>query len=104
RWSEDGNSYAAVERGEIVRYDPASNNREVTVTAGQLTPKGGQPLAINSYEWTADGKKLLVMTNSHRVLIRKPAGEYWVLDRASAALRKLGGDKSPDLLFTKLSP
>jgi len=33
----------------------------------------------------------MVLTNRHMVLIRKPAGEYWVLDRQSGSWRKLGG-------------
>ena len=105
RWFDDGKSYVMIERGEIVRYDPASNQREVLVSAVQLTPKQtGQALAISDYAWSPDARKLLVMTNPHLVLIRKNAGAYWVLDRSNGSLRKLGGDKGADLLFAKLSP
>ena len=105
RWIEGGNAYAAIEAGEIVRYDPASGKRDVLVSAAQLTPKQtGKPLPIADFAWSADGKKLLVSTNPHRVLIRKPAAEYWVLDRPTGAWRKLGGDDGDNLLFAKLSP
>ena len=111
RWMEGGEFYATVEPApggagrEIVRYDPATGKREVLVSAEQLTPKQtGKPLAFGEYAWSADGKKLLVGTNSHRVLIRKMAGEYWVLERASGAWRKLGGDNGAELLYPKFSP
>jgi dipeptidyl-peptidase-4 len=111
RWMDDGQSYAAIEPAsggagrEIVRYDPATSKREVLVSAAQLTPKQtGQPLAFGEYAFSADGKKLLVGTNSHRVLIRKTAGEYWVLNRQSGAWRKLGGDNGAELLYPKFSP
>ena len=101
RWIEGGNAYAAIENGEIVRYDPATGKRDVLVSAAQLTPKQtGQPLAITDFAWSADAKKLLVATNPHRVLIRKPAADYWVLDRPTNAWSHLGAD----LLFAKLSP
>jgi dipeptidyl-peptidase-4 len=105
RWMESGNSYAAIEGGEIVRYDTATGKRETLVSSAELTPKQtGRPIAVSDFAWSADGKKLLVATHPHRVMIRKPAAEYWVLDRPSHAWRKLGGDHGADLLFTKLSP
>lgn len=105
RWMDDGVTYTTVEAGEIVRYDAATGKRDILISKAQLTPpQTAKPLAINDYAWSADGKKLLVMTNRHTVLIRKPAGEYWIRDRPSGAWRKLGGDKGSDLLFAKLSP
>ena len=111
RWIEDGQAYATIEPAaggggrEIVRYDPATGKRDILVSVTQLTPKQtGKPLAINDYMWSADGKKLMVFAGSHMVMIRKPAGEYWVMDRASGSWRQLGGDKGAELLFAKFSP
>ncbi len=95
RWIEDGQAYARVEQGQIARYDTATGARSVLVSAEH---------SISGYAWSADGAKLLTLTNPHRVLIRKTAGEYRVLDRKSNTWRKLGGDHGSDLLFAKLSP
>ena len=95
RWIEDGQAYAAVEQGRIVRCDTATGARSVLVSTER---------AIADYQWSADGSKLLAMSNPHRVLIRKTAGEYWVLDRNGAAARRVGGDQASDLLFAKFSP
>jgi dipeptidyl-peptidase-4 len=104
RRTDGGKGYLATERGEIVRYDTVTGQKKVLLSAAQLTPKQtGKPLTPGEYVWSEDGNKLMVMTNTHRELIRKTAGEYWVLDRKSGAWQKLGGDHS-DLMFAKLSP
>ncbi|HEX6464712.1 MAG TPA: hypothetical protein VFZ98_09675, partial [Vicinamibacterales bacterium] len=97
RWMPDGVAYAIVERSqgggaEIARYDAASGRRTVLVRAAQLVPPGAsQPLDINDYAWSADGARLLIFTNTKRVWRQNTRGDYWVLDIASGALRKIGG-------------
>ncbi|SPE36957.1 Peptidase S9B dipeptidylpeptidase IV domain protein [Candidatus Sulfopaludibacter sp. SbA6] len=95
RWIEDGQAYAMVEQGQIVRYDTATGAHSVLVSTEH---------AISDYQWSSDGRKLLALTNPHRVLIRKTAGEYWVLDPKGGAPRKLAGGQGSDLLFAKFSP
>ncbi len=111
RWMDDGQSYTTVEPPptgsgrEIVRYDLSTGKREVLVSAAQLTPQQtGKPLVFAEYTWSADGKKLMVATNVHRVLIRRTAGECWLLDRQTGAWHKLGGDHGSELLYPRLSP
>ncbi len=110
-WVEDGQSYTTIEpapdgiRPEIVRYDPATGKREVVVSAQQLTStQTGRPLLFAEYTWSADGRKLMVATNVHRVLVRRTAGECWVLVRQTGAWHKLGGDHGSDLLYPRFSP
>ncbi|MDE3198470.1 MAG: S9 family peptidase [Acidobacteriota bacterium] len=95
RWAGDGRGYLALERGEIVRYDTASGERTVLVA----NPK----VAIASYAFSADQSKVLVLTKPRRILVRKTAGEYWVLDRKSGQWKQIG-EGHDDLLFAKLSP
>src|SRR5215472_14019794 len=84
RWADGGRAWDTIENREIVRYETATGNRRVLVSAADLTPKQtGEPLAITDYSWSADDKKLMVAVNPKRVLIRKNAADYWVLDRAS---------------------
>ncbi len=111
RWLADG-GYTTVEpsssvRGlDIVRYDPASGSRKVLVDARRLIPAGQtEPLIIQDYQWSKDGKKLLIYTNSKRVWRYNTRGDYWVLDLASGQLQKIGGDVPPStLMFAKFSP
>ena len=112
RWIEGGRAYTTVEPAagqaqvlEIIRYSAADGARTVMIAAAQLTPKGGKPLIIEDYEWSADANKLLIFTNTKPVWRDNTRGDYWVLDRKTGALRKLGG-KAPEssLLFAKFSP
>lgn len=112
RWLNDS-SYATVEPAaggsgtELVRYDAASGRRSVLVAAEVLRPPGvAAPIAIESYEWSADRTTMLIFTNSARVWRENTRGDFWVLDLGTRRLRKLGGsDAKPSTLqFAKFSP
>ena len=113
RWLDDGTGYVALEpsqkikRGrEIVKYDPTTGQREVLVPAAHFIPQGNsEPLTIQEYSWSQDGKKLLIFTNTRRVWRRNTRGDYWVLDLKSRKLHKLGAGADPStLMFAKFSP
>jgi len=113
RWLEDNNGYTMLERSEtvpggfdIVRHDPSSGGRDVIVPAQRFVPTGTtEPLPIEDYEWSADGLKLLLYTNSQRVWRTNTRGDYWVLDIADGSLKQLGGDApASSLMFAKFSP
>jgi dipeptidyl-peptidase-4 len=115
RWLKDGASYTTLEDSkdvqggrDIVVYSAETGKREVLVSASKLIPPppaGPNPLAIENYEWSAEGKKLMIFTNSKRVWRQNTRGDYWVLDLSSGALKKLGGRFEPStLMFAKFSP
>jgi dipeptidyl-peptidase-4 len=113
RWMKSGDSFSKIEHSttvqggtDLVSYDAASNERTVLLAAEKLIPKGEtKPLPINSYEWSADNRQMLIYTNSKKVWRANTRGDYWVLDLASGNLRKLGGDAKPStLMFAKFSP
>jgi dipeptidyl-peptidase 4 len=111
-WFDDRASYGVVERsGErgdrvLVAYDAASGAREVLADASLLTPNGASaPLSIAGYEWTRDRRRALIFTNTKRVWRQNTRGDYWLLDRESGTLRKLGGNApESSLMFAKMSP
>jgi dipeptidyl-peptidase 4 len=114
RWQENGTGYLALEPSptkkdfvDIVRYDAASGERTVKVSAEKLTPQGASnPLEVEEFSMTSDEQKLLIFTNSARVWRSNTRGDYWVLDLTGGTLRKLGGaDAKPStLMFAKFSP
>ena len=121
RWLKEGAAYTTLEPPpgpapaaasdgpevrELVQYDTASGRREVLVPAARLVPPGATaPLAIADYSWSPDGKQLLLFTETRRVWRTNSRGDYWVLDMATSALRKLGKDAPPSsLMFAKFSP
>ncbi|HEX4945446.1 MAG TPA: S9 family peptidase [Blastocatellia bacterium] len=113
RWLEGGAAYTTIEASaihkgadDLIRYDSASGQRSVLIAAEQLIPKGQTtPLQIEDYDWSADGKRVLIFTNTVKVWRYNTRGDYWVLDRATKSLTKLGGEGAAStLMFAKFSP
>ncbi len=118
RWVNGGQAYATLEPStkaasgkaegatDIVRYDTASGQREILVSASQLALPGTEkPLTIENYAWSSDMNRVLIFTDSRRVWRENTRGDYWVLDRKTGTLRKLGDGGPPSsLMFAKFSP
>ncbi len=112
-WLEGGRRYTSITRGitqgqerNLVAYDTQTGASEVLVASKSLVPAGAtRPLAIDGYSWSPDRTKLLIFTNTRKVWRQNTRGDYWTLDRASGALKKLGGDApEASLMFAKFSP
>jgi Tol biopolymer transport system component len=113
RWLADGTGYTKLEAPagsaagrDLVRYDAATGARTVLVAAARLVPPGeGAPLAVEDYAWSPDGRRLLVFANSQRVWRQNTRGDYWLVELAGGAPRRLGGDApGSSLMFAKFSP
>ncbi len=113
RWRPDGISYSTVEpsadapgASDIVRYDAATGARSVLVAGSRLVPPGEKTgLAIDDYTWSADGRRLLIFTNTKKVWRDNTRGDYWVLGVEDGTLTKLGGSApASSLMFAKFSP
>ena len=113
RWQSDSTGYFALEPSttkkgstDLVRYASATGERTVFVAAEKLIPAGQtNPLTVEEFDFSDDGQKLLIFTNSARVWRSNTRGDYWVLDLKTSALRKLGADAKPStLMFAKFSP
>lgn len=91
---------------DIVRYTPGNGKREILVSAQRLVPPGEKkPLDIEDYQWSTDGRRLLIFTDTKRVWRQNTRGDYWVLDLRGDSLWKLGGEAEPStLMFAKFSP
>jgi dipeptidyl-peptidase 4 len=113
RWLSEGSAYTTLEPDsggdgqDLVRYDVEKGTRSVLVASRALVPPGDSvPLEVEDYSWSPDGNLLLVFTNTQPVWRLNTRGDYWVLDRQSGKLRRLGGAqaKPSTLMFAKFSP
>ena len=114
RWRPGMDAYTRLERStsapaglELVQYDAESGRREVILPSARLVPRGDSlPLAVEDYDWSPDGKRLLLYTNSARVWRQNTRGDYWLVDLAAGLPRKLGGPaaKPSTLMFATFSP
>ncbi len=93
---------------EIARYAAATGARTILVSASQLQPQGSAaPIDVEGYAFSTDLDLVLLYTNATRNWHHgNTRGDYWVLDRRTGSLRKLGGpDAQPSTLrFAKFSP
>ena len=112
-WLSDGAAYTTLERSaeakegrDIVRYDAQTGARTILVPAARLVPSGETtPLEIEAYSWSDDGNRLLIFTNTEQVWRTNTRGDYWVLDRTTWTLKKLGGaGPGSTLMFAKFAP
>ncbi len=113
QWVDEGAGFvrmepsATVEKArDVVRYDTATGKKEVLVAASDLIPAGQKaPLTMEGMTWSKDKSKVLIYTNSKRVWRTNSRGDYWLLDRASKKLTKIGaGAAESTLMFAKFSP
>ncbi len=90
----------------IVLHRPDSDETETLVSTELLTPPASSsPLDVERYAFSKDRSLVLIYTNSKRVWRQNTRGDYWLLDRSSRQLTKLGGDVRPSsLMFAKISP
>src|SRR5947209_6579219 len=74
-WQSDGGGYLLLEPSanrkdaqDIVRYDAVTGARSVLVSAEKLIPPASSsPIAIEEFEFSENGDRLLIFTNSERV-------------------------------------
>ncbi len=113
KWLPTGSEYTQLEAStetkdarDIVRYDALTGKKDVLVPAAMLIPAGqSKPLGIEDYRFSNDLSQVLIFTNSKRVWRHNTRGDFWLLDRSSRELRKLGGDSpASSLMFAKLNP
>jgi dipeptidyl-peptidase 4 len=114
QWFDGGASYLLVEpvsvgsnQVNVVRYDSATGKkRDVLITPAQITPRGAAaPLEFDDLTWSNDAQRALIFTNAQRVWRTNSRGDYWVLDRRSGQLKKLGGDApEASLMYAKFNP
>lgn len=105
-WTKDGNSYYQSTGGEIVTITLPKNERKVIVGRQLLTPTNAQnPLSIRSFQFSNDGTKALIYTNTKRVWRQDSKGDYWVADITNNTLKQIGkGKPASSLMFAKFSP
>ncbi len=113
QWFDDGQSYITMEptadgkAADLVKYDTGTGkNREVLITAAQLTPAGAKgPLEIADLSWSKDKQRVLIFANTRRVWRTNSRGDYWFLDRTTGKLKKLGGNApEASLMYAKFNP
>jgi dipeptidyl-peptidase 4 len=106
QWTKEGDAYYQQEGGDIVMYNLPDNKKTLLVSKEKMIPAGQTtPINVRNFRLSEDQNKVLIYTNSKKVWRYQTRGDYWILNRKSGALRKLGINRpSSSLMFAKISP
>ncbi|GGH26511.1 S9 family peptidase [Sphingobacterium alkalisoli] len=107
QWTADGNAYYSFsENGIEVIHLLEQGKRETFLSSTELIPDGAtDPLQVQSFQVSPDGKKLLLFTNTQRVWRENTRGDYWIFNKLDKQLSQLGkGLSTASLMFAKFSP
>jgi dipeptidyl-peptidase-4 len=108
QWMRDGGAYTILESNssetDLYRVDALSGDRTLLVRGRDLVlPEGGEPIEVESYQFSRGGAQLLIFTNSLRVWRQNTKGTYYVWD--FAAKRLIPVSRKPGYqMFAKFSP
>jgi len=109
QWIDHGDGYIVKEKtlrgSELVRYDSKSMEKSSFLSVDQLRPSPAEkPIEIESYSLSPDQSKVLIFNNSERVWRTNTKGDYWVFDKHTGQLSRLGeGLPASSLMFAKFS-
>jgi len=105
KWTNDGNAYYQVEKGEIVKIELPSQNKTTFISKQKLTAPGDKTIVPRSFQLSTDGNKALIYTNAKRVWRYPTRGDYWLLNLTTGNFKQLGkGRPESSLQFAKFSP
>ena len=105
-WSADGNAYALVDQGDLLRMNIRTGNKTVLLAKDKLRLSGSdQPLTIANFAFTPDSANVLIFTNTARVWRYNTRGDYYLINRTTGQIRQVGkGRPAQSLMYAKLSP
>ena len=105
KWDKNGDTFYAVVKNEIFQHSLPNTVGEKLISSAQLSPKGQAPLSITDFAFSADGKKVLIYTNTKSVWRLQTQGDYWVYELATEKLTQVGEElPESSLRFAKFSP
>jgi dipeptidyl-peptidase-4 len=109
RWMPDGRHWSTIEtdeegRSELWQVEARTGQREKLISAAELeTPGTDEPLRIEGYSFSVDGRRLLIFAESQQVWRDRTRGRYFVFDFPT---RRLSPVSEADgwQMFAKFSP
>ncbi len=111
RWAAEGPVIMYVEADpsagatHLIRYNLETGDRERLIDGRTLqAPDVGRLIRIEDYEYSADGSRVLIYTDSERVWRLNTKGFYYVYDIESEQLTPISSREAGFQMFAKFSP
>jgi dipeptidyl-peptidase-4 len=125
-WTADGYAYGSVDQpnpvlsaplqaniasGDLVKTDVRTGRKTTLVPKEKLRRHGTErAMTVTDFAFTPDSNSVLVFTNTARVWRYNTRGDYFLINRATGAMRQLGTGSgamprpTQSLMYAKLSP
>ena len=111
RWAEAGPVITFIEADresgatDLIRYDLEKDERTRLIDGAKLmAPDVDRLIAIEGYQYSEDGTKVLLYTDSERVWRQNTKGYYYVFDLAAETLTPISDRDKGFQMFAKLNP
>ncbi|MGI9176013.1 MAG: DPP IV N-terminal domain-containing protein, partial [Rhodothermales bacterium] len=111
RWAEEGPVLTYIEQSgegeatDLVRYNLETDERTRLIDGATLqAPDVDRVIAIEDYQYSRDGKKVLLYTDSERVWRLNTKGYYYLYDVEAETLTPISSRDEGFQMFAKLSP
>ena len=111
RWAEQGPVVWYIEHekngnaSHLMQFNLETNQREILIDGNKLvTADTDRTIKIEGYEYSKDGSKVLIYTDSERVWRQNTKGYYYLFDLASNTLMPISDRANGYQMFAKLSP
>lgn len=103
-WMKSGGFYTSLDNGKVVRYNIATGQAvETLFDPTQARAEGSaQPLKMDSYQLSADERKLLITTDEEPIYRRSSRADFYVYELDTKALKPLS--KGGKQMFATFSP
>jgi dipeptidyl-peptidase-4 len=104
QWVPGEAAFTHLKAGDVYKHDVASGKETLVLAGKSLSLKpGGEPISIDSYEWSSDRKYLLITSNMRQIWRHSTEGQFFIYDLANKKLRPLSGIMGPQRC-AKFSP
>ena len=101
KWAADGESYYAIEANGLTRTNLPDLKKTIILTEVGF----GERLAIEDFEFAADGNSILLYTNSQKVWRENTRGDYYLYNITTKKTKQIAkGLPVAHTMFAKLSP
>ena len=91
QWLPDGSAFSFIKGGDLYRHDVATGKETLVFSAASLPNKAG----LDNYQWSSDGKQLLLATNMRQIWRHSTEGQYFIYTLATKKARPLSGIAGP---------
>jgi dipeptidyl-peptidase 4 len=100
QWSHDNKSWYSIKNGEIRKFIIERNIDTLFISKKQLIPENSSvPLDIEGLVISNDDREVLIVCESKKVWQYYTRSDFWVLNRVTGKLKKLGEGFPPSSLM-----